>query len=302
MAEQPDLSQRFPIADGLYVMWLEPTVLREQDVNAQTMSPRHFDRLTENIRGRGMIESLPYVYWPDEEGVPEIVSGHHRCRAARAAGLAAIPCLVDTKPMRRSEVVAKQIAHNELHGTPDAEVLRQLVGMIDNVDDLLTTGLDEEFLPTPEHDDTQLHLPHAEFDWRAVGLLFLPAQLEDFRAALDTIDKHTELLGIADLASFDEFAQQVHRYGWLHEVRNMATAIALLTQLAAREADAAEEDGVQPGGTWKRTAALVGPQLPPDAADVVKQAVAKAIVDHELDPAQPWRALEVLAADYLAGA
>ncbi|HEU5032745.1 MAG TPA: ParB/Srx family N-terminal domain-containing protein, partial [Spirillospora sp.] len=84
MAEQPDLSQRFPIADGLYVMWLEPTVLREQDVNAQTMSPRHFDRLTENIRGRGMIESLPYVYWPDEEGVPEIVSGHHRCRAARA--------------------------------------------------------------------------------------------------------------------------------------------------------------------------------------------------------------------------
>lgn len=68
----------------------------------------------------------------------------------------------------------------------------------------------------------------------------------------------------------------------------MATAIAVLTDLAAREADQAEVDGVQPGGTWTRTAGLIGPQMPPDAADVVKRPVAMAIADHDLDPAQPW--------------
>lgn len=293
--------ERFQIADGLFVMWVDVAAAKEQDLNAQQMQPRHFDRLTENIRARGMIESLPYCHWPDEQGTIEIVSGHHRFRAARAAGLDRIPAVVDTKPMRRSEVIAKQIAHNELHGDPDQQVLAQLVAMIDNVDDLLTTGLPEEQLPTVEPDDTKLNLPHADFDWKLVTLLFLPQQLAEFGQALDALDKHTEVLGYADRDQFEEFARQVHRYGWLHEIRNMATAIAVLTDLAARESELAEQDGVKPGGTWRRTAHLVGPQIPPDAAKVVEDAITKVIQDSGIDPDQPWRALELLCADYLAG-
>ena len=84
--------------------------------------------------------------WPGREGPKRICSGHHRARAARAAGLTEIPCLVDTAPMTHSEFTAQQIAHNELHGTPDTNVLAQLVRMIEDVDDLLATGLSEQEL------------------------------------------------------------------------------------------------------------------------------------------------------------
>lgn len=306
MASQQEVADvgdhpRLELAPDLFVMFVEIASLREQDVNAQQMQPRHFDRLTENIRARGQVESLPYCHWPEEKGPIEIVSGHHRVRAARAAGLKIIPAIVDTRPMRRSEVVAKQIAHNELHGEPDQQVLAQLVSMIDNVDDLLLTGLDENHLPTVEADDTDLHLPHAEFEWQMVTLMFLPRQMEAWKTALDALDKKSELVGLADLEQFDEFAKELHRFGWLTEVRNMATAIAILTDLARREADQAEEDGVKPGGTWKRTAPIVGPEVPPEVAAVVQQAVDKAVADHGLAKDQPWQALEALAADYLAG-
>lgn len=302
MAKKPPVNpERFELADGLYVMWVSVAELREQDVNAQRMSPRHFDRLTENIRQRGMIESLPYCHWPDEQGPVEIVSGHHRARAARAAGLDVIPALVDTKPMRRTEVIAKQIAHNELHGDPDQQILAQLVAMIDNVDDLLTTGLSEDQLPTVEPDDTKLDIPHADFDWRMVTLLFLPQQLKEFGQALDALDSHTDTLGIADRDQFEEFARQVHRYGWLNNVRNMATAIAILTDLAARESDQAEADGVTPGGTWTRTAAVIGAEMPPDAAKVVGDAIAKLSAEAGVAQDKPWQALELMAADWLAG-
>jgi hypothetical protein len=291
--------QRFEVADDLAVVIVDIASLKEQDLNAQQMQPRHFERLTENIRGRGQIESLPYVAQAGGEGPMEIVSGHHRARAARAAGLTSIPVLLDTKPMRRSEITARQIAHNELHGSPDEDVLRQLVASIDNADDLLATGLDEDWLPTADRDDTMLDLPHAEFDWRTVTLMFLPAQLDDLTAALDSIDKHSELIGVAPFEQFVPFADAAYAYGRLRNVRNLATVIGLLTAIAAREAEQMQSDGVKPGSTWTRTAELIGGAMPPDAADVVRQAADKARKEHQLPDDEPWRALEVLAAEYL---
>ena len=137
------------IGDDLWIEWRDIADLREQDVNAQQMQPRHMDRLTENIRIRGQIESLPYCHQPDRAGPTSIVSGHHRARAARAAGMKRIPVIVDYQPMTKGRVVAKQIAHNELHGDPDEAILAQLVASLDSVDDLLMSGLDENWLPTP---------------------------------------------------------------------------------------------------------------------------------------------------------
>lgn len=298
MAEVP---QRFALTDDLHVVVVPLDDLREQDVNAQMMEPRHFDRLTQNIQDRGMVESLPYCHQPDGAGPISIVSGHHRARAARAAGLTAIPVIVDTRAMRRSEILAKQIAHNELHGSPDEAILRQMVAMIDNVDDLLTTGLPEDFLPTVGADDTSLDLPHAEFDWRMITLLFLPGDLADFTAALDMIDKHSEMVGLAARADFEAFAQAAIKYGRLTNIRNVATAVAAIIETARREIAEMERDGVQEASYWVRTASLVGAQMPQDAALVVREAVDKAIANGDCTPENQWLMLERWAADYLAG-
>jgi len=236
--------ERWQIADDLYVQFVDISALREQDVNAQVMQPRHFERLTENIRQRGQVESLPYCAQPDGDGPIEIVSGHHRARAARAAGLTAIPALVDTRPMRRSEIVAKQIAHNELHGSPDEDVLRQLVAMIDNVDDLLATGLPEDFLPTVDRDDTTLAIPHGEFDWRLVTLVFLPHQLADFTHALEVIDKQSDLIGVAPATQYADFVAAAYRFGLTRNIQNIATIVAVLTDLARREVEQAAAEAV----------------------------------------------------------
>lgn len=289
------------VGDGMFVMILPIAELREQEINAQVVPPRLMDRLTENIRIRGQVESLPYVYWPQREGVPEIISGHHRVRAARAAGLTDIPCLVDVIPMRRSQVTAKVIAHNSLVGTPDETILAQMVASIDNVDDLLMTGLPEDQLPVPDDDSAPLGLPHAEFDWRTVSLLFLPRQLDQFESALDAIDKHSEMVGVAPREDFEEFSRQVIGYGRAFNIRSVATAVSAIIAIARRETELADSDGVRPDSTWTRTAELVGPAMPPDAADVVRQAVDRMRLAGDVPDDQPWRALEYLAASYLAG-
>lgn len=233
------------IGDDLFIRWVDVASLREQDINAQVMQPRHFERLTGNIRKRGMVESLPYCHQPGGTGPIEVISGHHRSRAARAAGLQRIPAIIDTRMMRRSEVIAKQIAHNELHGDPDKDVLAQLVSMIDNVDDLIATGLDEDQLPTVEPDDTKLAIPHGEFDWRSATLMFLPHQMEDFKEAVTAIANGTDLVGVAPVEMFEDFAAAVYAFGRSKDVRNFTTMIALLTDIARREVEEAATEAEQ---------------------------------------------------------
>ena len=107
------------------------------------------------------------------------------------------------------------------------------------------------------------------------------------------------MLGIAPRGDFEEFSKQVIEYGRMANIRSLGSVVAAIITIAQREIRLAEEDGVVPDSSWVRTAELVGPSVPPDAAKVIRQAVAKVIADGDLDPEQPWRALEMLAADYL---
>lgn len=243
--EIPEMEE-FQIGPDLYVRLVSIAGLREQDVNAQVMGERHFDRLTENIKIRGSLESLPYCHQPKGSGPVSIISGHHRSRAARAAGLAKIPVIVDTRDMDRSQVTAKQIAHNELHGKTDETVLQQLMQMIDNVDDLLMTGLDEAHLPTIEPDDTQLLVPSADFDFRMMTLMFLPSHLPNIMEAVSVIDTKTEVLGLAQKEQFEDFAKSVIDYGKVRNVKNLATTVGVLIDIAQRELTEIEGDHVVP--------------------------------------------------------
>lgn len=55
--------------------------------------------------------------------------------------------------------------------------------------------------------------------------------------------------------------------------------------------------GARPDTAWTPVPSLTGPEIPPEAAQVVRDAIARMDVPED----QPWRALEYLAADYLAG-
>jgi len=231
---------RFPIGDDLYVVMVDVASLKEQDLNAQVMQPREFDRLVENIKERGGLESLPYCHQPALTGPIAIVSGHHRFRAARAAGLSRIPVIVDGQQMSRGKIISKQIAHNELHGTPDEEILRLLVAQIEDVDDLLRSGLPDDWLPTVEKDDTTLAIPHAEFDWRLVTLTFLPKQLDRLEEIVSMVDRGSDLVGVASMEQFEAFSKAMIDYSRATNIKSMTSVIDVLIQTAMREIEQTE--------------------------------------------------------------
>ena len=115
--------------------------LKEQEVNAQKMPQHQFDALVRNIKNDGELQSLPLVHQPDgPNGEIRIISGHHRVRAAYKAGLTEVPCIVETAPLTPSQIRARQLAHNQIHGTSDPEILAQLLDEIDDVVELTSTG------------------------------------------------------------------------------------------------------------------------------------------------------------------
>ena len=73
------------LGNNMEIWQLEIAKLKEQDINAQVMDDRRMKILTSNIKERGALESLPYVHKLGNTFY--IISGHHRTRAANAAGL-----------------------------------------------------------------------------------------------------------------------------------------------------------------------------------------------------------------------
>lgn len=242
MAGSTQVGDRMEIGDGISVVVVQASHLREQDINAQQMDPTTFARLVENIRQRGALESLPYCHQPNGEGPISIISGHHRAKAARAAGLTEFPVLLDVSEMPRSLIRAKQIAHNQLSGTPDEEILRRMIEEIESTEDLLMTGLDVDLLPALEGASPTLNLPHLEFDWREVSLMFLPEQLDRLAELVGRLGSNPAMVGVAAREQFAPFSQAVVDYSKQVNVKNLAMAIDMLTTIALEQLEKGGDD------------------------------------------------------------
>src|SRR5438552_334118 len=75
-------------AHPLRMRYVRYADLREQDINANVMPVGMFNALVANMRKNGALESLPLC--ATRVATPhliEIVSGHHRVRAAVQAGI-----------------------------------------------------------------------------------------------------------------------------------------------------------------------------------------------------------------------
>ena len=268
--------------------------LHAQPYNPQVMSREHFNTLVANIGRRGLLESMPYVVLVEDR--LDIVSGHHRLKAALTAGLEAVPVLVDTSGLTRSEVVAKQIAHNEIHGNPDKHTVAQLLQEIESVEDLLMTGLDSENLPQIE--DRGL-TPIGSLDpipeWQTMILTMLPDHFEKFTEWLEASEHDRQADSVAAVAPeevFDAFKEALFKFSAHRQVLAAGTVVGLLAETALDEATAAEAlrwDGeaderpayLRPDVPW--AAVFHSHRLPADAAERILLAL-----DH---PANPLEAL-----------
>jgi hypothetical protein len=56
----------------------------------------------------------------------EIISGHHRVRAATTAANSELFALVDVTGLTRSQTATKQIAHNSIQGRENEQLLAEI--------------------------------------------------------------------------------------------------------------------------------------------------------------------------------
>ena len=122
----------YEMGSGLVIAKVGIDRVKEQDLNARVMKNEMQDQLTANIAKRGQLESLPFLV--QTENALEIISGHHRIKSARAAGLKEFIAIVDESGLSRSQIAAKQLAHNAISGFDDDSTLKEIIKMITDVD------------------------------------------------------------------------------------------------------------------------------------------------------------------------
>ena len=206
------------------------------DRNARFMKAEQYRRLVDNIRRDGCLTSVPFAVRQGDRYT--ILSGNHRVRAARDAGLKEIIVLYSEQEMSHQQQVAVQLSHNAIVGQDDLAILRELYDEINDVALKEYSGLDDVVLGQmnpPELDP----LSESQLEYRIVSIAFLPDEVERAEQLFDKVMK--ECLGEATWVNrrgeydrlLDALTVAKERAG----VKNTATAFSLLLDVAERHLD-----------------------------------------------------------------
>lgn len=286
------------MGSGLVIAKVKLTDIREQDINARIMKTEMQKQLTDNIKKRGQLESLPLCAYIDNR--IEVVSGHHRIRSAKDAAMKEIFVILDVSGLRRSQVVAKQIAHNAISGFDDQSTLRELAKMLDDVDDMMESYIGKDIIGEPMAELEKLLSPKVEFDWKNVTFTFLPHQIKDLEKLISTLQTmKPDVLGFAPIEDHQQFVEAITKYQGFANVKNTGAAIHAMI----RATDQLYEDlHYDDSAEWVQLTTLFGsPAIPMEAAEVITEALKKMEANEEIGAKNKWQALEYWAANYLAG-
>jgi hypothetical protein len=193
--------------------------IQEAEINPQIMGEDDFKRLVANIKKDGVLTSSPLIMQLSDSKYI-CISGHHRIKAAIKAGLKKIVCAIIQK-VDDSTRLRLQLTHNDISGTPDPEIVRQLQAKITEEDLKLCDILIEQ---SKQEDETlNVEIPQ----YRYVNICLLPESKEVFTDLIqflqgDESDKYLiekqdyeklkDLLTIAFEAGFKTPGRAIRRF------------------------------------------------------------------------------------------
>lgn len=225
------------LGNGLSIAEVNISELREQDLNARIMGNDAFKQLVKNIKKRGGLESLPFCALRD--GRIEIISGHHRIRACKVAKIMDIPVLLDKSGLTRSQIVAKQLAHNSLVGKDDDKILAQLYGMMDNVDDKLESFVDIDELKENSDDVVKAVNLDDKLDFKTVQFLFTEREIADIDRLFARLESG-DIVYVCRKEDFEPLVRKLENAKKTFNVRNASLAMSLLVK---EELEGEDKDG-----------------------------------------------------------
>lgn len=215
---------------NLELWWVNLTDIREQDRNARVMPPEMFNRLTENIKKENRLETVPLAVKRDNHF--ELISGHHRTRAARQAGIDRVICLVDTRDLSRSQTAAKQLAHNSIDGQDDPEIMKLIYDEIQNIEDMLESFIDPTELGKElEKKPYDLSSMELELPWKTFTLTVLPDQLDALTKLIDQIPDSTAGVGVVSPEIFQKFVATMIELGKTDNIKMCGSICARMVEI-----------------------------------------------------------------------
>ena len=277
----------YDMGTGLIIAKVQLDKVREQDINARIMKKEMQDQLTANIKNRGQLESLPLLV--EKDGVLEIISGHHRIKSARAAGMKEIIAIIDVSGLSRSKIASKQLAHNAISGFDDPSILREICKMLDDVDDMLESYIGKDIMEEPleQHD-------------KNITFSFLPHQVKDMDALVKNLESSApEIIGVAPYEQCKQFIEALARYQKFSDIRNVGAAIHSMIESVTEKMD---EVGFKDDEEWTYLTKIFGSNaIPAESAATITKAIKKAEKDGAITSKNRWQLIEMLATEYLAG-
>lgn len=297
--------QMLELGQNLEIWYLHVDELREQDVNARTMPPKMFERLQATIANDKRLEALPLVAKIGENF--ELVSGHHRVRAARAAGVTEVYAMVDVSGLSKDEIAAKQLAHNSISGIDEPQLVKQIFEGIRDVDARLEAFIDPNVLNLPMPEKVSLPNLDLQLEYATTLITFLPSQQIRFDKAVEQILQQVDLerdhLYIADKEMYERWKATMRRLSKEYDARSLSTVIMRLLDAASEilNIDSIDPKAIDPDDWVPLASVLGGGVVPQEVATVVKLAVNKMLERGDITTKAKWRAIELWAADYLAG-
>ena len=268
----------YDMGSGLVIAKVNIDFVKEQDINARIMKN----------------ESLPFLVLSN--GRLEIVSGHHRIKSARAAGIKELIAIIDVSGLTRSQIAAKQLAHNAIAGFDDESTLREICKMITDVDDMLESYIGKEIMEEPLEQYEKLASPAVHFDFKNVTFAFLPHQIADMDVLVKAL-QGSEIVGVASYDDCQRFVEILGKYQQFTDIRNVGAAVHSMIENANERMNAV---GFNEDEEWTYLTKLFGSNaIPADAADTIKSAIKKAEKAGIVSSKNRWELIERLCEDYL---
>ena len=172
--------------------------IEESPINAQIMKDKDFKRLVENIKNDGCLTSAILIM--EQENKNHVcISGHHRVRAALKAGLKTVPSLIINE-VDESTRIRLQLAHNDIHGEPDINIVAILQEKL-SLDDLkFVSEIDVDIKSIESFDVTDVEFYHT-------AICLLPENHERLKTLISEIDKNFEEKVLVNAEDYDLLKQ-----------------------------------------------------------------------------------------------
>lgn len=281
---------------------VDPRQLKLLSLNARYMRHEEYQKLVANIRRDGQLTSTPFCCKDGDSYL--VLSGNHRVKAAIAAGLQSITCLVTDDSLSDSQRLGIQLSHNALSGTDDLDILKELYSQIADFEWKEYSGLDDKTLAMLEKVSSQ-SMSEANLDFDTLTIVFLPEELQRAREILQSaldFGKHADETWLAKRSDYDDWLDAQESVMAASNVKNVATAVSLILRLFAANISQLQQEFVDVDDKrWVPLETVFGRRkIPSSTAKKLIKALRKIQGQQRLKDHELWRGLDFIADAYLS--